>query len=119
MFGIAAFALQGVVLPLFSTDPDVLAIGKRTIPVLVLAQPFMAASIVLAQSLRGAGRTRSALAVSTTGAVLVRLTATWLLAITFGFGLVGVWLGSTIDWMTRATVLAWMHRRRPTAGAKA
>lgn len=111
-FGVGAFALQSVVLPLFSTDPAVLAIGKKTIPVLVLAQPFMAASIVLAQSLRGAGRTRSALGVSITGAVFVRLTATWLLAMTCGFGLVGVWLGSTVDWMTRASVLAFLHLRR-------
>jgi Na+-driven multidrug efflux pump len=111
-FGLGALALRGIVLPLFSTDPEVVAISRKTIPVLTVAQPFMAAGIVLAQSLRGAGRTRAALGVSVTGAIVVRITATWFFALVCGFGLVGVWLGSTVDWMTRAIVLAIMHRRR-------
>lgn len=115
-FGIASFALRGVVLPLFSSNPDIVAIGTKTIPVLTIAQPFMAAGIVLAQSLRGAGRTRAALAVSATGAVVVRIGATWLFALTCGFGLVGVWMGSTTDWIVRAVVLFVMHRRRHVHG---
>jgi putative MATE family efflux protein len=114
-FGLGALALRGVVLPLFSADPEVVAIGRRTIPVLTVAQPFMAMGIVLAQSLRGAGRTRAALGVSVTGAIVVRITATWFFALACGFGLIGIWMGSTIDWMTRAVVLAVMHRNRRTA----
>lgn len=112
LFGIGALALRSVVLPLFSTDPTVIEIGRKTIPVLTVAQPFMAAGIVLAQSLRGAGRTKQALAVSVTGAILVRITATWLFALSCGLGLVGVWMGSTTDWFVRAVALAWMHRKR-------
>lgn len=111
-FGLLAFAFRDHVLPLFSDDAVVLGIGRRTMPVLALAQPFMATSIVLAQALRGAGKTRQALAVSFTGAVFVRLTATWFFALHLGLGLVGVWLGSTTDWMVRAAVLVVMFRRR-------
>ena len=104
LFGVTALALRGVILPMFSRDPAVLAIGRSAMPVLTVAQPFMALGIVLAQSLRGAGRTRDALGVSIIGAVIVRLSATWLFAITLGFGLTGVWMGSTLDWMVRSAL---------------
>lgn len=118
IFGLCAVALRSVILPAFSTDPQVLAIGRAAIPVLAVAQPFMAVGIVLAQSLRGAGRTREALVVSFIGAVMVRLSATWFFAITMGFGLAGVWMGSTLDWIVRSILLGVIWRRdapRPAA----
>jgi putative MATE family efflux protein len=111
-FGLGALALRGVILPLFSSDQGVLAAGRSAMPVLTLAQPFMATGLVLAQALRGAGRTRHALGVSFVGAVFVRLTATWFLAFGLGLGLVGVWLGSTTDWFVRTGLLVVLFRRR-------
>jgi putative MATE family efflux protein len=111
-FGVGALALRGVILPLFTSDTAVLAVGRTAMPVLALAQPFMATGIVMAQALRGAGRTRHALGVSVTGAIFVRLSATWVFAFVLGFGLVGVWLGSTTDWLVRTALLAVLFRRR-------
>lgn len=110
-FGLGSLALRDLILPLFSDDPRVVAIGRSTMPVLAVAQPFMAIGIVLAQSLRGAGRTKQALGVSFVGAVFVRLSATWGLALGAGLGLVGVWMGSTTDWIVRSVVLGLMFRR--------
>lgn len=110
-FGAGALLLRDVILPLFSSDHEVVALGRAAMPVLAAAQPFMAAGMVLAHALRGAGRTREALAVSVAGAVVVRLAATWLFAITLRLGLVGVWLGSTADWIVRSVVLAVLARR--------
>lgn len=110
-FGIIALLTRDLVLPVFSADPKVLAIGRATLPVLAVAQPFMGIAIVLAQSLRGAGRTRSALAVSFTGAFFVRLFATWFFAFYLGLGLVGIWMGSTTDWIVRVILLAFLFRR--------
>ena len=111
IFGVCAVLLRDAILPVFSTDREVLAIGRAAIPVLAVAQPFMAVGMVLAQSLRGAGRTREALGVSVVGAVIVRLSATWLFAITLGFGLVGVWMGSTLDWFVRSILLGVIWNR--------
>jgi Na+-driven multidrug efflux pump len=119
LFGVTALALRGVILPMFSHDPEVLAIGRAAMPVLTVAQPFMAVGIVLAQSLRGAGRTRDALGVSVVGAVVVRLSATWFFAITLGLGLTGVWMGSTLDWIVRSALLVVIGARTAAREAAA
>jgi putative MATE family efflux protein len=116
-FGFLAFALRDVLLPVFSRDTEVLAIGRSAVPVLVVAQPFMAIGLVLAQSLRGAGRTREVLGVSVVGAFLVRLTMTWFFAITLRLGLVGVWMGSTADWIVRSALLAFASRKISDTGS--
>jgi multidrug resistance protein, MATE family len=117
-FGVGAVLLRDVILPLFSKDPGVVAIGRATVFVLAAAQPFMAIGIVLAQSLRGAGRTREALAVSVTGAVVVRLPMTWFFSMTLGMGLVGTWLGSTVDWIVRSALLLGIGLRTRARAAK-
>lgn len=119
LFGLTALALRSVILPMFSKDPEVLAIGRAAMPVLAVAQPFMAVGIVLAQSLRGAGRTREALGVSVIGAVIVRLSATWIFAITMGLGLTGVWMGSTLDWIVRSSLLGIIGSRTAAREAAA
>ncbi len=103
--GVLVLVLRDVLLPIFSSDADVLAIGRAAVPVLAVAQPFMATGIVVGQSLRGAGQTRKVLGVSVVGALAVRLTMTWFLAIHLRLGLVGVWLGSTCDWAVRSVLL--------------
>ena len=115
-FGVLALVLRDVILPMFSDDRVVLHIGRETIPVLMLAQPFMATALVLSQSLRGAGKTRQALIVSFTGAVFVRLSATWFFTSYLGLGLAGVWLGSTTDWFVRSVVLVTMFRKNRGVG---
>jgi MATE family multidrug resistance protein len=119
LFGVTALALRSVILPIFSSDPAVLAIGRSAMPVLALAQPFMAVGIVVAHALRGAGRTREALGVSVIGAVVVRLSATWIFAITLGFGLTGVWMGSTLDWIVRSVLLGAIGSRTAAREAAA
>jgi putative MATE family efflux protein len=114
-FGLVALGLRDQILPVFSDDRGVVAIGRSAVPVLALAQPFMAMGLVLAQSLRGAGRTREALGVSAIGAVLVRVSATYLLAIRFGLGLPGIWLGSTCDWIVRSALYGFVGVRRLSA----
>src|SRR5690606_30417493 len=37
-FGLGALALRSVILPIFSRDPEVIAIGRSTMPVLAVAQ---------------------------------------------------------------------------------
>ena len=90
---------------IFSQDPEILAIGVPCFYILALAQPFMAASIVLEQTLRSAGDTRSAFYISIVGWFAVRIVSTYFFTFVWGFGLAGVWLGSTADWIVRTALL--------------
>ncbi|HEY8041068.1 MAG TPA: MATE family efflux transporter [Polyangiaceae bacterium] len=103
--GLGFLATRWAVLPVFSSDRRVVDLGASAAPVLALAQPFMATTIVLAQAVRGGGFTRAVLGVSAAGAFVVRLSCTYGFAIALGLGLRGVWLGSTCDWMVRSVLL--------------
>lgn len=106
IFALGILILKKPLLGAFSEDPSVLSLSMAVIPVLALAQPFMAAGMVLSQSVRGAGATQVALGVSMVGSLLVRVPATYLFAIRWEMGLFGAWIGSTLDWVVRSLLLA-------------
>lgn len=97
----------------FTRDPSIIELGAHSLYVAAVAQPFMAFATVIGMSLRGAGDTRTVLVVTILCSVVVRLGATWIFAMTLGYGLVGVWMGSTADWLLRTLLLgaAWMRGR--------
>jgi putative MATE family efflux protein len=107
--GLLFVAVPGPLLEAFSPDGRVVRTALPAMGVAALAQPFMAVGVVLGQAVRGAGATRVALVVTLTGGLLVRLLATWLLTHVLRLALVGVWLGSTCDWIVRTALfaLAW------------
>jgi len=119
--GIAVAALCGVSLlflavpeqlvGLFTDEPDVVALGAKCLLVAAVAQPLMAVTDALAGSLRGAGDTRTPMAVALAGPVMVRLAACWYLAFELELGLLGIWLGSTLDWLVRALWLTVVYAR--------
>ncbi len=109
--GLLAVVLREPLLALFGRDAPVLALGARAMPVLALAQPWMALGTVYASALRGVGRTRPVLGVSLLGAFAVRIAATWFFAYGMKLGLVGIWLGSTTDWVVRTLLLRRLVRQ--------
>ncbi|WP_437723794.1 MATE family efflux transporter [Sorangium sp. So ce861] len=105
-FGVLFALAPRPLLLAFSGDPELLAVGERALRMAAVAQPFMAFATVMGMGLRGAGDTRTVLAVTLVCSLLVRLGGTWLFAVTLGHGLVGVWMGSTADWICRSVLLA-------------
>jgi putative MATE family efflux protein len=106
--GLVVLAVRRAVFALFSPEPRVAELGVDGAPILALAQPFMAATVVLSEALRGGGFTRAVLGVSAFGGVVVRLSGTFVCAVALGLGLRGVWLGSTLDWAVRSALLVWV-----------
>jgi len=108
---VAFLLVPELLLSAFTDDLEIVAAGVPCLFVAAAAQPFMAVSIVLAEALRGAGATRVPLVVALIGGLVVRLGATWLLAFVWDLGLIGVWLGSTCDWVVRSALLAYVFLR--------
>lgn len=100
--GVVFAVAPRLLMMIFSSDPEIIDLGARSLYVAAAAQPFMAFATVAGMGLRGAGDTRTVLGVTFACAFIVRLLATYLFAIKLGYGLVGVWLGSTADWVTRS-----------------
>ncbi|MGK3969769.1 MATE family efflux transporter [Sorangium sp. So ce118] len=116
IFALSAFGVLFALVPrplllAFSSDPELLALGERALPVAAVAQPFMAFATVMGMGLRGAGDTRTVLAVTLVSSLLMRVGGTWLFAVTLGHGLVGVWMGSTADWICRSALLGLAYAR--------
>ncbi|MCC7538455.1 MAG: MATE family efflux transporter [Deltaproteobacteria bacterium] len=110
-FGLVFALVPSVLVRLLTDDPAIIAVAVPCMYVAAVAQPFMAIGTVLSQVLRGAGDTRTALLVSLSCALVVRLVATCFAVFVLDLGLVGVWVGSTVDWATRTVLLAIAYRR--------
>lgn len=109
--GVLFATLPRLLMVAFSSDPAIVELGVRSLYVAAVAQPFMGFATVVGMGLRGAGDTRTVLGVMFLCAFLVRLAATYFFAITLELGLVGVWMGSTADWVARSALLALAYGR--------
>lgn len=96
---------------LFTRDPEVIATGVDCLRVAALAQPLMALADTLASSLRAAGDTRSPMVIAVVGPVVVRLIACAFFALVLDMGLLGIWIGTTIDWAVRCLALVGVWAR--------
>jgi multidrug resistance protein, MATE family len=106
----AAIAIAFLVLPeslvaLFSSDPDVIALGVPLLTIGALYQLFDALSVLSDGALRGAGDTRWPFVARCLASWLIFLPAAWLLAYRFELGLTGAWIGGVFSSATLAVVL--------------
>lgn len=118
--GIVFLVIPELLVGLFTSDPEVVALGARCLRVAAIAQPIMAITDSLAGALRGAGDTRSPMLMALLGPIFVRLGACWWLAVELDWGLIGIWAGTTLDWATRAVCLGvlWARGRWVSRGVQ-
>ena len=105
LFGLLFYCAAPWLVSWFTDDPAVIAIAVPCLRIAAFAQPLMAITDVFAGSLRGAGDTKTPMLVAMVGPVGVRISASFALAYWADLGLIGIWLGSTLDWVVRA---AWL-----------
>ncbi len=96
---------------LVTHDPEVAAAAVPCLLAAAVAQPLMAGSCALSGALRGAGDTLSPMVIMIAGPLVFRLGACWLFGHALGWGVFGVWVGTTIDWGVRFALLAWAMSR--------
>lgn len=94
--GIPVLLLARPFMELFTTDPEVVAIGVVYLWAVALAEPFMCLGITAGGAMRGAGDTKPALYYTIIAQWLVRLPAGYLLAFTLGWREQGLWIATVL-----------------------
>lgn len=105
LLGVFYLLLHNLIVRLFSDDIEIIQLGGLCIFIAGFAQPIMALAETMSDALRGAGDTKTPMVAVLVSSVCIRLTIAWLLAYYFNLGLIGIWIGSTTDWLVRATWL--------------
>ena len=117
--GLGALTLFGIVLIMFSEQliaifvqsESSIGLGSVCLMVVAYAQPLMALTDIFSGAHRGAGDTKTPMWAAVIGPVCVRLCACWYLAFVLELGLVGIWFGSSLDWLVRTCFMAFRTHR--------
>lgn len=96
---------------LFTQDPTTIELGVPCLKIAALVQPLMAICEAMAGALRGAGDTRTPMLAALVGPGVVRLGMCWYLAFHMELGLLGIWYGTSLDWIVRVGILVWVYKR--------
>ena len=90
---------------IFTTDAQVIALGITPLRLIGLVQPFLAAMMVFAGGLRGAGDTVAPLLINASAVWLVRVPAALLLTQVVEWELTGAWIAMALDLVVRGGLL--------------
>mgnify|MGYP001048696381 FL=1 len=103
VIGVGMILLPEQIMGFFTDDREVIGLGTLPLQVMGFVQPMLAASMIYAGALRGAGDTRWPMIITGGCIWLVRLPLAYLFAIVLGWGLVGAWTGMSIDMILRGS----------------
>jgi putative MATE family efflux protein len=110
VIGLSFFALGGLLFAAFTSDPEVCARGGEYMKVLALCQPFMGVEIALFGAFAGAGYTLAPTWISA-GISLLRIPLSFLVALRWGYGLMGLAWVLSITCVLRALLLLLLYGR--------
>jgi putative MATE family efflux protein len=103
VIGLVMIFFPEQIMGFFTNDQEVIGLGALPLQVMGFVQPMLAASMIFAGALRGAGDTRWPMIITAGCIWLVRLPLAYLFAIVFGWGLVGAWSAMSLDMVLRGT----------------
>lgn len=99
---VPVFALAGPIIRLFTNDPQVIALGTKTIEIAAATEIFFSFSVIASGICRGAGDVKFPLAVSIIGMWGFRIGLVWLAARVLMLGVTGVWIAIAVDCFVRS-----------------
>jgi len=94
---VAMAMIGSPILELFTDDYQIIAIGLPILWAVVFTEPGRAMNIVLMSSLKSAGDVRFPVIIGMVSMWGIAVTLSYTLGITFGLGLLGVWLAQGMD----------------------
>lgn len=104
-FAAAIFLLfllaRGPLMMLYTTDPEVIDIGKNIMIILAVSVPFQIMQVIITGCLRGAGDSKYVARTSFISIAAIRPILSWVLCYPVGWGVIGAWIGLLADQMLR------------------
>jgi len=104
--GLLFVAFPRFIFMIYTSDPAVIALGRIPLVFLGLTQAFGGISLVLEQSLQGAGNTRYVMLAEVLVCSLFYLPVAYLLGIRAHLGITGAWLGELVYWIMMSSLMA-------------
>ena len=104
VMGLIFILFPAQIVGFFTNDPQVIALGTTPLRVVGFIQPLLAAAMIFAGGLRGAGDTRFPMVVTGASIWLIRLPLAYLLALVLNWGLAGAWAAMAVDMSVRGII---------------
>lgn len=101
LLGIGISLTRFFVIDLFTNDPGIIKLGADILLILSVIVVFQIAQVITIGSLRGAGDVKFVAILSLVSVTILRPALSYFLAYSFGFGLVGAWMGVVLDQAVR------------------
>ena len=99
------------VILIYTSDPDIIAVGRLPLIVLGIVQPIAGVGLVLQQSLQGAGNTRFVMLVELVVCLLCYIPVAYFLGLRSPLGLMGAWTAEYLYWGVLALFMVWKFRQ--------
>jgi putative MATE family efflux protein len=104
VLGLCSFPFSNSLVALYTDNSDIIRIAGNIIKLNAICTTLWSISFVLPAGLKGAGDAAYTMFTAITGMWLFRIILGYILSITLGFGVIGVWMGMYIDWIVRGTL---------------
>ena len=111
ILGLLFLFFPGAVMRLFTSDAAVIAFGRFPLIMLGWVQAAAGISLVLSQSLQGAGNTRFVMGAEIAVCLGLYLPVVYLLGLHTPLGLIGAWTGEYVYWLALTGIMVWKFRR--------
>lgn len=117
LMSILALTFAGFSTPLIKffldeSNPEVLKIGKMFLIIIGLSEPLHAVTITLSRTMQGAGYTKQPFLVTLISWLFIRVSLSYMLAIVFDMGPIGVWLGISVSTLISGILIILLFRRK-------
>ncbi len=110
LFGLAFLLIPRMIIGIYSNDPEVVTLGSSILRIAGFSQIPLALNIVYSGGLRGAGDTQYVFWVSVLGNLILRLGLIYVFAYLLDMGVLGAWIGQTIDISIRSLFIFARYR---------
>jgi putative MATE family efflux protein len=105
VIGLGFFFFPTFIIALFTNLPDVMALAVKCIRIGAFEQPFIALSMIMAASLRGAGDTRGPFVVAVISNWLIRLPLIFMVVYVLHLEVTYVWVATLVQFVVESMLL--------------